>query len=202
MLNSSQNKSTLQSLLLVNIFMILWALSQQWDVTLIMWTYWCQSVIIGIFQFFKIMRLKQFSTKDLTMNGNPVQANTQGKRSVAFFFLFHFGFFHFCYFLFLASGYFSEELIAIIPIVILFFLNHLYSFFVNQKKDANKLKNIGTMMFFPYARIIPMHLTIIFGGMMIGGPFTLILFLSLKTAADAIMHLTEHKQIEKEIAHS
>lgn len=53
-------------------------------------------------------------------------------------------------------------------------------------------------MFFPYARIIPMHLTIIFGGMFlylgIGSVFVLVLFLGLKAVADLIMHIIEHRE--------
>lgn len=53
------------------------------------------------------------------------------------------------------------------------------------------------MMFFPYARIIPMHLTIIFGGMLSEWTFaaktTLALFMLLKTFADVIMHVVEKK---------
>jgi len=57
----------------------------------------------------------------------------------------------------------------------------------------NRVPNIGTMMFFPYLRIIPMHLTIIFGSDYAkGSSGALILFLVLKTIADLIMHMIEH----------
>jgi len=53
-------------------------------------------------------------------------------------------------------------------------------------------------MFFPYIRIVPMHLTIIFAGNAIeqGSTITglMVLFLLLKTAADAIMHWIEHRK--------
>ena len=49
-------------------------------------------------------------------------------------------------------------------------------------------------MFYPYARIIPMHLTIVFG-FNFGG--ALILFLVLKTFADVIMHIVEHNVLRK-----
>ncbi|NIP29465.1 MAG: hypothetical protein GTN99_09095 [Candidatus Dadabacteria bacterium] len=55
--------------------------------------------------------------------------------------------------------------------------------------------NIGTMMFFPYARILPMHFTIIFGGSIAkASSKSLVLFLVLKTLADLIMHMIEHAQ--------
>ncbi len=43
-----------------------------------------------------------------------------------------------------------------------------------------------------YARILPIHLTIILGAGVAGGPHALILFLGLKTAADLVMHAIEH----------
>ena len=56
------------------------------------------------------------------------------------------------------------------------------------------------MMFFPYARIIPMHITIIAGGFLeksVGVTFqanaTLVLFMLLKTLADIIMHTVERR---------
>jgi hypothetical protein len=51
-------------------------------------------------------------------------------------------------------------------------------------------------MFFPFIRIFPMHLTIIFGAtvMMLSdfGVIVLILFSLLKTVADLTIHLIEH----------
>ena len=48
-------------------------------------------------------------------------------------------------------------------------------------------------MFFQYARVIPMHLTIILGSRFAKGSLTeLLIFLVLKTVADLIMHMVEH----------
>jgi hypothetical protein len=49
-------------------------------------------------------------------------------------------------------------------------------------------------MFYPYARIIPMHLTISFGSL---SGDALPLFLVLKTFADATMHIVEHNVLRK-----
>lgn len=45
-------------------------------------------------------------------------------------------------------------------------------------------------MFYPYARIFPMHLTILLGATT-GVP--LLMFLVLKTIADGVMHVVEHR---------
>ena len=52
-------------------------------------------------------------------------------------------------------------------------------------------------MFYPYARILPMHLLIV-GGFFLadGGAQTaaVVLFLILKTGADTVMHYIEHRE--------
>jgi hypothetical protein len=71
-------------------------------------------------------------------------------------------------------------------------------FYMKKSKLEVKegLKKFDKVMMGPYVRIIPMHLTIIFGGMFIlaGAPFiALIIFSVLKTIVDLYMHLREHK---------
>ena len=50
------------------------------------------------------------------------------------------------------------------------------------------------MMFFPYARVVPLHLTIIIGAMLESSTPTLLLFLGLKAGADLSMHAVEHRE--------
>jgi hypothetical protein len=53
--------------------------------------------------------------------------------------------------------------------------------------------NIGTLMFFPYARVVPMHLLIVLAASLGSESVTaLLIFLLLKTGADVIMHMVEH----------
>jgi len=189
-----QNKSTSTSLITANIVILILALVQSWSVPLILWTYWLQSVIIGIFQFFKILRLKDFSVEGVTMNGQPVKKTKGTKIQLAFFFAFHFGIFHFGYMMFLMGNEKPENFLYSMGIsAAIFFANHLYSFKQHKEDTTKKPKNIGNIMFFPYFRIIPMHFIIVFGGMFIGGPVTLIFFTLLKTAADVLSHSFEHK---------
>jgi hypothetical protein len=61
--------------------------------------------------------------------------------------------------------------------------------------DLRGTPNIGTLMFVPYIRIIPMHLTIILGVMLEDG-LGLLLFGSLKTVADVAMHKVEHRMLQ------
>ena len=72
---------------------------------------------------------------------------------------------------------------------LIFFLNHCFSYIYNKPRDT-ELQNISKLMFYPYLRIIPMHLTIIIGVFTSGG---LLIFLILKMMADGIMHVFEHR---------
>ena len=47
-------------------------------------------------------------------------------------------------------------------------------------------------MFFPYVRIIPMHVFILFGAFAMGSGGALVFFLILKALADEAMHALEH----------
>jgi|CXWL01.1.fsa_nt_gi hypothetical protein len=54
------------------------------------------------------------------------------------------------------------------------------------------------LMFLPYARILPMHLTILAGGAMTAaGTAAFLLFGGLKLFADALMHTVEHHVLGK-----
>ncbi len=83
--------------------------------------------------------------------------------------------------------------------IAIFFFNHAFSYRYNLKKDLASLPNIGTLLFFPYARVIPMHL-IIFIGLWAGrgSPVTLFFFLLLKSGVDILMHIIEHVNWKEE----
>jgi len=183
-----------------NLIMIAWALIEGWSLGVIMWIYWTQSVAIGILWFFKILTLKEFSTKDFKINDRPVAPTTGTKNQTAVFFLLHYGFFHLGYSIFLHTIFKSVNRPPIFLMAGIFLAYQCFSFFYNRKWQQKQKPNIGKMMFFPYARIIPMHITIIAGGFLqekLGLTFlsnaTLVLFMLLKTLADVIMHTVEHR---------
>lgn len=191
------------TLLFSNLFVIYIAISEHWPLITIMLAYWCQSIIVGIFNFIRILTLKDFSVENFRISGRNATPGTGTKLFTAFFFAMHYGIFHLVYLLFITSGMlfgdFSGSAIKVdlsfVAITAgIFFLNHMFSFATNYAKDSAKKQNIGKIMFYPYARIIPMHLTILFGGMFFANSDTIILFLGLKTLADLIMHAIEHSQ--------
>ncbi len=182
------------SLIVSNLVTIVIALIQGWDLAVLMWIYWAQSVIIGLANFVRILNLGEFSTRGMRVNGRAVKPTGKVKTETAFFFLAHYGFFHLIYFFILAgTARIPVRNIAAVALCVAIFLgNHFFSLLYNLRADLSRKPNIGTVMFFPYARIIPLHLTIIFGSFLIRGAAGLVFFLILKTVADLIMHGIEH----------
>ncbi|MEO0475778.1 MAG: DUF6498-containing protein [Planctomycetota bacterium] len=155
----------------------------------LLWSYWCQSVLIGIFNALRMSVLKDFSTEGFTSNGKRVSENAAGKFSTVIFFIIHYGFFHMVYAVFIAgqSGGIPNFMNASIWLIVVFVFFYLGSelFIVRAQIRIDSLgkPNIGSMMFLPYLRIVPMHLTIIFGGVVGSGA---VIFLVLKLLADLI----------------
>lgn len=188
---------SLGMILLSNIVSIVLAISQHWSIGQLLWVYWGQSVVIGIINVHRMLNLKEFSTKNLKSNGHPVPETQAAKRKIAAFFAFHYGFFHFIYAVFLL-GLFpltdlsTADLIWIALLIFGFFSSHSFSYHYNLNNDFKQQKpNLGTLMFYPYLRIIPMHLIIIFGTIM-DSTTSLIIFMIMKIFADGGMHMVEH----------
>ena len=119
---------------------------------------------------------------------------------VAFIFLVHYGMFHVCYGGGLSSMYQDIKPATVLPLAFLFFAYECFSFFYNKKWDDKTKPNIGKLMFFPYIRIFPMHLSFMAGGYFIylfGGTFSsramLAIFMLIKSAADIYMHAVERQ---------
>jgi hypothetical protein len=190
---------TVISLLLANLLVMDMVVVNGWLIYEILIIYWFQSVIIGFFQFLKILSLKRFSVDGFKINNHPAKETENTKNFTAIFFAFHYGLFHFVYFIFLVAqggfiGFLSTGKFYSLSItVIIFLINHAFSFMYYKQKIALQKPNIGKLMFQPYARIVPMHLFIVSGGLLSSGPFVTVFFISLKTIADLVMHLLEHK---------
>jgi len=172
-------------LILANLVTIIVAVILHWNIRDVMWVYWAQSVIIGSITIFRILLMKHVFA--------------------AGFFLVHYGMFHLGYFFFLYYfNDFNEQSTAAVPVAgiaacsLVFLVNHIFSSWHNWKREISRKRDPGSMMLIPYMRIIPMHLTIIFGSNYATSTKTLALFLVLKTIMDVIMHLVEHRPRRQE----
>ena len=195
-----QRDLSLFGVLIGNLISIVLAFIYGWDMGQVMWVYWGQSVTIGVMNFLRMLSLKEFTTKGLRMNDQPVPETQAAKRQVAIFFAVHYGFFHFVYAIFLwqetpLSQITMGTAMLMMGCISAFVGTHSFSLMHNMKADFKQKKpNLGTIMFYPYLRIIPMHLTIIVGG---ATGLGMIIFMGLKTLADLGMHMVEHHLFQK-----
>ncbi len=158
--------------------------------------YWTQSVIIGVANAIRILRLERWSTEGMKMGAHPLAHSPLAKRSVAVFFLVHYGIFHAVYLLFITLpetddlGHPAAYLLG----ALVFAANHALSLRQNMASDAAGCPSLNRMMMRPYARIIPMHVMILSGlAFAPSAGWPIIVFGVLKTIADALMHVLEHR---------
>ena len=198
----AQSDNSVLALIVANLLALAIAWFTRMSLRELMLIYWIQSVIIGICSFIRIVNLQRFATDNFTFNDRPVEESVKGKWQVASFFALHYGIFHAGYLLFLAFEGKSSPVspgagLGYFLCAMVFAANHFYSLAHNIRRDAGGRPNIGTLMFLPYARIIPMHATVLAGGVVWGGAQAFAIFGALKIVADVIMHTVEHHVLTK-----
>ncbi|XOV84487.1 MAG: DUF6498-containing protein [bacterium] len=194
---ASFNDGSVWMLLAINVIALATAIWQGWSLAELMLIYWAQSLIIGASYVLRISRLGNYSTQGFRINGRSVKPNAATKRKTAFFFCVHYGGFHAVYLMFILQDLPADILLdpGFLACTVGFAVNHAFSYRYHQNRDEQGKPNIGNLMFTPYLRILPMHLTIIFGGVTGSAGAGLLIFGALKTAADAVMHVVEHRRL-------
>ncbi|HZD19905.1 MAG TPA: DUF6498-containing protein [Burkholderiales bacterium] len=194
--------SGLVGIIATNVVAIVIAWWQHWPLVTLLWPYWMQSVIIGWYSRKRILALREFSLANTSGfdRGSPEAT----KRSTARFFTLHYGIFHLVYALFLwtftRGGMRGVPAYHVTPLDLAFMVVLAVSFVITHRASYQRIiaadqqgrPNIGGVMFLPYLRIVPMHLTIILG-LGVGYHGGMLLFATLKTAADALMHWIEYR---------
>ncbi len=206
------------SLVFANIVTILLAIIEQWDLATVMFIYLAQSIIIGIFTVISLVTvntaaLAEDLEKPVRERGGTARVTTRFafffQCLLAGFFALHYGLFHWGYYSFIVdSGLFGAVNFSDTGLWLsctFFFINHLYSYLPFRSSQPKGSEYLNELFFSPYRRIIPMHMTIIFGSIVIlvlsviGISSTLpvlVLFLLLKTWTDIRGHLLKHYQEE------
>ncbi len=173
----------------------------------VIWIYFFQSVLIGIGNTIRMACLKDFTTENFQVNGQSVEPTSKTKWTSTIFFMLHYGFFHFVYFIFLivmSAGNVSKIDFRMIGINILIIAgNTLMSTWSNIIQDRDEKPAISGMFFTPYLRIVPMHIFIILGMTrkvnleivlpVIGLIKIFYVFLILKLFSDLLMHIVIQK---------
>lgn len=189
-----------RNLILANAATLGIAIALEWDIGWLMWPYWMQSVIIGYYAWRRMLLLRDFSTEGLKSNGRPVPETEAGKRSTAMFFLFHYGVFHLGYLVFLIAEHAVSvqlEVLVLVACGLSFVFSQRQTWAAQHAADLQGRPNLGTLMFLPYLRVLPMHLGIIVTGSLGGGAVVMTLFVLLKTASDLGLDYADRRMAAK-----
>jgi hypothetical protein len=215
------------ALILANLIPLVGVLWFGWDVWGILIIYWLENGIYGLFNVLKMRRaegaeddspLAAAETRrrlnGFRVNGRP--ASGTGKAALIPFFIMHYGIFWVVHGIFVlllplfaATGAdgapdFGSTLnpLGILLVVVCLFISHGLSYRLNYIGRGEYLRTTAAQqMFAPYGRLVVLHVTIIFGAVLIGmtgAPVAAIVVLVLlKIVLDLGLHLAEHRTAEK-----
>ena len=206
-------------LLIVNLIPILGILYLGWNSYDILLLYWLESIVIGIFNFFRILKAQGPSAVDNKDTAKIVMRNTSNQEIVyttkinlntrqspiffAFFFFFHYGMFTFVHGAFLfsfignkTSFVLNGDYWGLVAFFIALMISHGFSYFYNYigKKEYESCAP-GVQMFSPYSRVMIMHFTVLVGAYFANHYLPLyyfIIFILLKIFFDLGAHLKVH----------
>lgn len=178
------------SLIIWNLVAIVWAVAADWSFKLLIAVYLFQSLIIGLFWFLRVCSLKDFyvqAREDLSM-----EETFRARANTAIIFLFTYSLFHLFGLLFVGEMILSGRWPLLVMAV---------SFFVSQWSSLSKRpvwisdeRPTLEIIFFPWVRILPMFVPLLFLGTRFGEKLPLAVFLLAKTFVDAGMHAFEYNR--------
>jgi len=196
--------SSVIALIAVNLFPVYGVLMMGWEVFPVMLLFWSENIIIG---FFNVLRM-------LTCYPGKRDA-WLAKIFMILFFIVHYGIFTSGHGIFIFAIFGQRlpesgrdpglmnlwQIIAeykLVYAMIALFASHGYSFVSNYLvRGEYKSATLQELMSRPYGRVILLHVTIIFGGMLmmlLKSPLSgLLLFIGLKIVMDLRAHLREHR---------
>lgn len=190
-------------LLLANAATLCAALLLRWPAGWLLWPYWLQSVVIGWYARKRMLGLARFGTAGFTSNGRRVpEDDPVSKRSTASFFTLHYGAFHLGYLLFLCKEHALHarwDWLVLFACGASFVLSQRETYAVQHAADLRGRPNLGTLMFTPYLRIVPMHLAILLGAKLGGSTAMLVGFTTIKTLSDLLLDHIDRRMAVRDV---
>jgi len=174
-----------------------------WTVFSVLLLYWCENVVVGAFN---VLRMLVASPKDIAADATKV--------FLIPFFMFHYGMFTMVHGIFVLALFGPGGNVRPSPAhfaaavsgagvwygVLAIVASHGFSFLHNYIAGGEfRRAALPQLMMQPYARVVVLHVTILFGGFAakaIGAPVAaLVLLIVLKTAIDLRAHLAERDKL-------
>ena len=210
----------LLALIVANTIPLLGVIFLKWDIFYIVFFYWAENLAVGFYNVLKMVfvKVKHPGENFAKLFMIPFfMVHYGGFTAGHGFFIFHFfGDNHVihtmnhretwpCFFVFLQmlinllKDVFSSVSPAVRLAIISLFISHGISFVYNYFLKGEYAKtNLGALMGQPYVRIFVLHITVLFGGILLqvtGSPAAFIIILIvLKTGIDIKLHIFEHKK--------
>lgn len=201
---------SLLSLIVTNLIVIVLAVIQKWDLSVLVLLYVIQSFIIGFFHFLKLLNKKNIDVTNFPLiTGLSLSAIKTTKIILSIVYWWLYQFILLIYLIFaVVFSLVSAQLCSNVNqnictqtastnwlffgiSIVIFFINHLISYIINFKKDTERPETVWALIFIPYLRFIPIHIILSIGVAFFKSSLTsysLILFLLLKTAIDVYTH--------------
>jgi hypothetical protein len=170
----------------INVYLIYHYFQSPQLFTTLIWLYWSQSVMMGLFNCLDIITVRAATAAP----GSKEQPGLAGTRvGVAIFFAAHYGVFHFVYSMFLVTmkPQYPIDWALFRYFLIAFFVGQVITFVQHKVQQRKNGSSIGAMFFLPYLRILPMHFTILIPAFFHNAPLGV--FLVLKCIADVAMYI-------------
>lgn len=176
-----------------------------WDAASILFAYWAENAVIGVFTVAKMSLARGTPAPDDvvsvgTLEGTAKKPATRG--ILVPFFMLHFGVFMLAHLFILVTAATDgnlEKMIGLLsdalPLVALLFASHGISFAINfvGRREFERAPP-SQFMFAPYPRVIVMHLAVMFS-FVIG--LSAVVLVLLKTLFDLAAHIYEHAEFGK-----
>ena len=189
------NYLSISSLILSNLYCVYGVLFLKWDVIYVVLIYFIESVIIGLFTFAKTFYV---SFED-SFDSKPMTSDKKRSNIVGFAFILSVSFFILG---FLLNGFILNNTnvftMISVPGILSFTASHGISFYTNfiRNREYNNSTFIGLMFKFMFMRIPAICFFILLSSYLLSeesGSYLLALLILIKTTADLVLHILEHR---------
>lgn len=207
--------SSLSALILVNLIPLLGVIFLGWDAAMILFLYWFENIVIGIYNVQKIKKARGKSSPEEVeklagyKSDDTSAADMKTKKALAGFFVMHYGIFTFVHGMFIVILFGLPDIFNFSLYIALasLFVSHGISYRQNFIENGEFMNASPEHMFVqPYKRIVIIHLTILASGFLIstlGEPIIgLIILVALKLGIDIYAHNKEHKKFQNYGTHA
>ena len=201
--------SSVIALILVNLYPVFGVLFWGWEIFPVMFLFWTENVVIG---FYNVLKMITCSHKD--------GESWVHKLFLIPFFIFHYGGFTAAHGIFVILLFGRQNVFVqrdypdlhmlweilqkqyVLYAILAIFFSHGYSFVRNYlQKGEYRHYSLSKLMHQPYGRVVLLHITLIFGALLIVALRTqtagLLLFIFMKIIMDLWAHVKEHRVLNQ-----